>query len=51
MSSPAAVVCREIFDENSQPSAEGLLHFIKIYSFPKIQNHIVAVPVYITVFI
>lgn len=24
MSSPSAVVCREIFDENSQPSAEGL---------------------------
>lgn len=28
MSSPSAVVCREIFDENSQPSAEGLLHLL-----------------------
>lgn len=25
MTSPSAVVCREIFDENSQPSAEGIV--------------------------
>lgn len=32
MSSPSAVVCREVFDENSQPSAEGK-YFILLFNY------------------
>lgn len=33
MTSPSAVVCREVFDENSQPSAEGNNFIISAASF------------------